>query len=249
MNARFASLPVAAASFAVSVLAPALSAQTGPVDYRQILLDGSTYHREYCLGPCACALGGATGPLAGAFTMIYSHQDQWTVYYDIVDVDLTGSTDREANIHYVGTGTYAIGGDFAYTHQLVLDLVPLHEDTLALHHFDSGVLIVPPESHFPAMAITASTEVLACNQRTLDIRTASAVIPGCPADIGTAGGAPGRDGALDNNDFIVFIGYFFEGDLRADRGTAGGHIGSDGEFDNNDFIAFIDQFFAGCRPR
>ncbi|MBY0308300.1 MAG: hypothetical protein K2Q09_06130 [Phycisphaerales bacterium] len=71
-------------------------------------------------------------------------------------------------------------------------------------------------------------------------------LPGCPADIGRAGGLPGSDGALDNNDFIAFIGAFFAGEPLADRGSAGGLPGSDGAFDNNDFIVFINQFFGGC---
>ncbi|MFT3683636.1 MAG: GC-type dockerin domain-anchored protein [Phycisphaerales bacterium] len=70
---------------------------------------------------------------------------------------------------------------------------------------------------------------------------------GCgPADVGSAGGAPGPDNALNNNDFIAFINFFFAGDARADFGRAGGQPGADGAYDNNDFIAFINAFFAGC---
>ena len=70
--------------------------------------------------------------------------------------------------------------------------------------------------------------------------------PACPADLGAAGGEPGQDGLLDNNDFIAFINYFFEQNPLADKGVAGGEPGSDGLFDNNDFIAFINYFFDGC---
>jgi hypothetical protein len=66
------------------------------------------------------------------------------------------------------------------------------------------------------------------------------------ADMGIAGGLPGSDGVLDNNDFVAFINYFFASDSHADVGIAGGLPGSDGQFDNNDFIAFINLFFAGC---
>jgi hypothetical protein len=66
------------------------------------------------------------------------------------------------------------------------------------------------------------------------------------ADVGSAGGFPGRDQVHDNNDFIVFISYFFGADARADLGRAGGLFGPDGAFDNNDFIAFISVFFAEC---
>ncbi len=70
--------------------------------------------------------------------------------------------------------------------------------------------------------------------------------PPCPADIGVQGGAPGSDGHLDNNDFIVFIDYFFNHNPAADLGVQGGINGQDGVFDNNDFVVFIDLFFSGC---
>ncbi|HYD01935.1 MAG TPA: GC-type dockerin domain-anchored protein, partial [Phycisphaerales bacterium] len=71
-------------------------------------------------------------------------------------------------------------------------------------------------------------------------------IPVCLADLGRQGGEPGSDGVLDNNDFIVFINYFFTSNPLADVGSPGGVDASDGSFDNNDFVVFIDQFFAGC---
>ncbi|MFT3684371.1 MAG: hypothetical protein QM783_05490 [Phycisphaerales bacterium] len=41
---------------------------------------------------------------------------------------------------------------------------------------------------------------------------------GCnPADLGSQGGMPGPDHALDNNDFIVFINFFFTHDSRRPR--------------------------------
>ncbi len=70
--------------------------------------------------------------------------------------------------------------------------------------------------------------------------------PSCAADVGSTGGTAEPDGVLDNNDFIVFIDYFFNANPLADRGTTGGVPGSDGQYDNNDFIVFIDQFFTGC---
>jgi hypothetical protein len=71
-------------------------------------------------------------------------------------------------------------------------------------------------------------------------------IAACNAsDVGRGGGGEGGEGALDNNDFIVFINWFFASDVRADVGSEGGATGSDGVFDNNDFIVFIDGFFGG----
>jgi hypothetical protein len=69
---------------------------------------------------------------------------------------------------------------------------------------------------------------------------------GCAADIGTTGGVPGHDGQLNNNDFVVFIDYFFAQNPLADVGGTGGVPGADGQWNNNDFVVFIDQFFAGC---
>ncbi|HZW06028.1 MAG TPA: right-handed parallel beta-helix repeat-containing protein [Phycisphaerales bacterium] len=68
----------------------------------------------------------------------------------------------------------------------------------------------------------------------------------CPADMGGAGGTPGADGQLDNNDFVVFIDRFFTSTPSADLGGTGGTPGADGRFDNNDFVVFIDAFFAAC---
>ena len=51
---------------------------------------------------------------------------------------------------------------------------------------------------------------------------------------------------MDNNDFIVYIDYFFANSPPADVGQQGGVRGADGLFDNNDFVVFIDLFFAGC---
>jgi hypothetical protein len=70
--------------------------------------------------------------------------------------------------------------------------------------------------------------------------------PPCPADFGTAGGQPGHDGILDNNDFVAFIDLFFAANTAADIGKTGGIPGADTQFDNNDLVVFIDRFFAGC---
>ncbi|MDP1660971.1 MAG: GC-type dockerin domain-anchored protein [Phycisphaerales bacterium] len=68
----------------------------------------------------------------------------------------------------------------------------------------------------------------------------------CKADLGKQGGVPGFNGLLDNNDFIVFVNYYFAADVRADFASQGGLAPGDGLINNNDFIGFIDAFFAGC---
>jgi hypothetical protein len=71
--------------------------------------------------------------------------------------------------------------------------------------------------------------------------------PACNlADMGRQGGQPVPDHLLDNNDFVVFIDYFFNHNALADLGRQGGIRGSDSLFDNNDFVIFIDEFFSPC---
>ncbi|MDP1660286.1 MAG: GC-type dockerin domain-anchored protein [Phycisphaerales bacterium] len=85
------------------------------------------------------------------------------------------------------------------------------------------------------------------------VKFATNIPPGAAcglADVGGVGGAPGADAHLDNNDFVVFIDYFFSQNPIADQGSTGGVAGADGVYDNNDFIVFIDNFFnapASCR--
>jgi hypothetical protein len=76
--------------------------------------------------------------------------------------------------------------------------------------------------------------------------SATVTAPCLSADLAGQGGAPGGDGHLDNNDFVVFIDYFFNHNPLADVGGQGGVAGADGQFDNNDFVVFIDAFFSGC---
>jgi hypothetical protein len=68
----------------------------------------------------------------------------------------------------------------------------------------------------------------------------------CPGDVAGEGASEGADGVRDNNDFIVFISWFFAMDPRGDVGTEGGGVGSDGAFDNNDLVVFIGSFFEAC---
>ena len=81
-----------------------------------------------------------------------------------------------------------------------------------------------------------------------DLAAFDAVFTGscCVADLGVQGGNPGHDGVLDNNDFVVFIDYFFTHNPLADVGRQGGIAPGDGSWDNNDFVVFIDAFFSGC---
>ncbi|HZW07723.1 MAG TPA: GC-type dockerin domain-anchored protein, partial [Phycisphaerales bacterium] len=91
-----------------------------------------------------------------------------------------------------------------------------------------------------------SGRVAAYTARSLQQRPACGTMPCGVADMGRQGGAAGADGAMDNNDFIVFIDRFFLGSLLADVSGQGALINPDGRLDNNDFVVFIDLFFTDC---
>jgi hypothetical protein len=188
------------------------------------------------------------GPLTGGFTLRFNHQDTWTTYYDVTDISLDASNNVETAVHYTGTGTFEIGGDFAFTQRLLLTLTP-HRDGVAgdPQVFDSGYKVVGGNGNhpqFPSLSLQLETEIVDCTKRWMQIDTAA--VPPCAADIGGQGGEITSDGRLDNNDFVVFIDLFFSGNPLADRGAQGGVPGMDGNFDNNDFVVFVDQFFTGC---
>jgi hypothetical protein len=238
--------PLASILGAVCTL-PFLAAAHGQTNYTERLGEGSTYRREDCVGICACHVVNPPGsPMTGTFTLVFDHSDTWTSYYTVTGASFTSSTALEPSVQLEGVGTYHIGGDFALTQHIVLDLVPVGGGTT--YHYDSGeVVITGGGVQFPAISITATTGIVGCTRRTLVINAAPGA-PACAADIGSTGGVHGADGQLDNNDFVIFVDDFFNADPEADRGTQGGTPGSDGVFDNNDFIVFIDQFFnaTGC---
>ncbi|MFT3683385.1 MAG: GC-type dockerin domain-anchored protein [Phycisphaerales bacterium] len=107
---------------------------------------------------------------------------------------------------------------------------------------DPGTL-APGSQHLFRCHIADSCNSLDTNPATLTVGSPCGL-----ADLGQQGGVPALcgDQSLDNNDFIVFITFFFNGNPAADQGIQGGLPGHDGHFDNNDFIAFINNFFHGC---
>jgi hypothetical protein len=124
-------------------------------------------------------------------------------------------------------------------------------DAIPLNGFETFSPPIVGEASFTLCAVNfdlVTHAVLSISTVPIDVQalTFTPVTVACPADIGVQGGLPGRDGRLDNNDFVVFINAFFSGDATADCGQQGGMSGSDGQFDNNDFIVFIDQFFTAC---
>ncbi len=103
----------------------------------------------------------------------------------------------------------------------------------------AGMVRIVDDPYFPNTGFGGGTIDRGC----YEAQFGSAI---CPGDIGRTGGVPGADGERNNNDFVVFIDYFFSANPLADVGRTGGVPPGDGVFDNNDFIVYIDQFFTPC---
>ena len=112
----------------------------------------------------------------------------------------------------------------------------------------SDLTFVPPHGGWyraAARRVGGTGGDSACEEASWSVSETAVVWTLIP-DIGTSGGIHGSDEALNNNDFISFIDYFFERNLIADFGSQAGTPGGDGLLDSNDFIVFIDAFFGGC---
>jgi hypothetical protein len=68
----------------------------------------------------------------------------------------------------------------------------------------------------------------------------------CNADVAGPGQSVGPDGDLTADDIIVFLNYFFAGNLRADVAGPGQSTVVDGALTADDIIVFLNGFFAGC---
>jgi hypothetical protein len=68
----------------------------------------------------------------------------------------------------------------------------------------------------------------------------------CNTDVAGAGQSIGPDGDLTADDIIVFLNYFFAGNLRADVAGPGQSTTVDGALTADDIIVYLNGFFAGC---
>ncbi|MCU0688779.1 MAG: hypothetical protein MUE97_03430, partial [Phycisphaerales bacterium] len=71
-------------------------------------------------------------------------------------------------------------------------------------------------------------------------------LPCGPSDIAGENQTIGSDGATTADDIIVFLGWYFSGDLRADVAGPNQSTTPDGQFTADDIIVFLGRYFAGC---
>lgn len=106
------------------------------------LLDKSAFLKG-CFPPCACPITLAS--LEGGFDLEEVQPllgDPWYTVYAVTDVELVAYGGADA-VEITGSGTYTVGGQFAYLQRMELDLAVDGEP----FHFDSGwqgVSVIPP---------------------------------------------------------------------------------------------------------
>lgn len=158
--ARLAGLAIACCALA----GPAAAQVLDPIQYSLFAPADVGYG---CDGPCACPWF-TTGPLQGTFTFYRTSVDPLFTHYALLNIfwryPVPGGAGAPKFATVTGHGTYDIGGDFALTNRMQLDLVT---DGVLEQHFDSG--LVPARGRFPVIDIDVRVQVNVCIDSVLHV--------------------------------------------------------------------------------
>jgi hypothetical protein len=122
-----------------------------------------------CFPPCLCPVM-ESGPMRGTFRLTYESSDPLFDHYAVTGVHWIAAV-GDTELRIVGAGTYQIGGEFALTQRMQLDL---WVDAGPWAHFDSGLVpIADPKQ--PGMDITVSINGMYCFDTAL--RVAALPVP------------------------------------------------------------------------
>jgi hypothetical protein len=145
-----------------------IAIKSSPVPADQVqpyrLTDQAT-HQEGCFPPCRCALFPKQR-VAGTFALVELRQNPLFTEYAVVNVDWRKPPlDGGEDVRITGTGVYRIGGEFAVTERLILNLKLDDND---LTRFDSGLVV--GGSKFPSLDVVASVNGLYCYDQVIEVR-------------------------------------------------------------------------------
>ncbi|MFM9994695.1 MAG: hypothetical protein ACKVU4_02715 [Phycisphaerales bacterium] len=76
---------------------------------------------RYCLGPCLCPPHEFTAPVSGGFLLTFVGSDPLFDHYAVTGVEWTTVVNGQL-LPVTGSGTYRIGGEIGFVHQLKLTL-------------------------------------------------------------------------------------------------------------------------------
>ena len=122
-----------------------------------------------CDGTCACPFV-FTGPLTGTFTFYRTGIDPLFTHYALLNILWSypvPGTGKFATV--TGHGTYDIGGEFALSQRMQLDVTT---DGVLQQHFDSGV--VPAPVAFPNIDIVLSINGFKCYDTVIHLKASPA---------------------------------------------------------------------------
>ncbi|MFO0828324.1 MAG: hypothetical protein U0572_09250 [Phycisphaerales bacterium] len=145
-------------SVVLACLSGASSGAAVPVLYA--LGPPAEFHKG-CYPPCQCAM--QFGPLTGTFVLHAESPGPLFTQYELANLNF------EAHVGTIvypitGSGTFKLGGEFAYLQRMELDL---SVNGGATQHFDSGW--VPPGAIWPQIDVTVSINGMYCVDTVLDI--------------------------------------------------------------------------------
>jgi hypothetical protein len=156
------------------LLAPSLSgAGTADASAVAYMFKSSSSDFEVgCQGPCACPR--LIRPIGGSFLLAPSHANAMSTYYDVLEFRAT-LEGGSAPIPVTGSGTYRVGGEFALTEQMTLDLAIGSQPS---QHYDTGA--VPEGAPFPAILVSLAARAFACYDSVLVLKAepGSTGVPG-----------------------------------------------------------------------
>jgi len=150
------------------------------------LAKGSTYQHG-CWDPCDCLLEEPR-PLLGDFGLLpLPENDTWYEEYAVVGFNAQAASSAVNQVIPIrGSGFYWIGGDFALTHRLALELFVGQSGPI---HFDSGWIV--GGSAFPSIDIFVSVNGMVCLDTILHVVGEPAI---GNATCGGIGGLPCPEG-------------------------------------------------------
>jgi hypothetical protein len=154
-------------------------------------------------------------------------------------IDTSGATDTRTFPSLVRTGETVSGGVVPVSKTLIYQ---------GSHNNLEGLTLGPRlgPGRYALLAVTddgGTSDPLSTN------RLVSFEISGvaCSAsDVAGANQSVGGDGELSADDIIVFLSWYFAGDVRGDVAGANQAPGRDGQWTADDIIVFLGRYFNGC---
>lgn len=133
-------------------------------------LSAASTYQDGCFDPCACPVQ-LQGGLIGAFKMTPAPPDPLYRVFRISDLNFLVP---EYGTWVTGSGTYKVGGEFALTQELSLDL---QVGDRAVQHYDSGMVVGGGD--FPALDLTVSMNNMVCHDTVFHV----AALPVQPIEV------------------------------------------------------------------